>query len=247
MRLPLAAALALLAACASGPTPRQREAADIHTSLGVEALRAGRAQEALKEFEIALEADPDHAEAILGKGILLEFQYGRRDEAEAAYRRAIALSPNLSAAHNNLGQLLAGKGRREEALAEFDAALGNMHYAEPYAARYNKGRVLGELGRREEALAELKLCVGLAPRYCPCHLEQGKLLLEGGKVKDALGALQRATQLCDKDAPSWHQLGLGQLRAGAVEPAREAFARCEELAGPSDLGTECRTRREALH
>lgn len=236
----------ILAACASGPSPRQREAAEIHTNLGTEALRAGRSQEALREFEEALQSDGGLAEAHLGRGLVLELSFGRRDEAEKAYRRAIALKPAMSEAHNNLGQLLAGRGRLDEALSEFDAALANMYYREPYSARFNKGRVLAELGRREEALAELKTCLTLNPRFCPCHRETGRILLDAGKGKEALAAFQRLTGLCDKDPDGWYQSGLAQLRLGEAEGAREAFGRCEELAGASDLGGECRQRRELL-
>jgi type IV pilus assembly protein PilF len=242
----LAALAALLLGCASGPTPRQREAAEIHTNLGTEALRAGRPQEALREFEEALKSDDGLAEAHLGRGLVLEFSFGRRDEAEREYRRAIALQPGMSEAHNDLGQLLAGRGRLEEALGEFDAALSNMYYREPYSARFNKGRVLATLGRREEALAELRVCLTLNPRFCPCHRETGRILLDAGKGKESLAAFQKLTHFCDKDPDAWYQTGLAQLKLGEVEGAREAFGRCQELAGPSDLAAECRGRREAL-
>ncbi len=242
--LPLAAAL--LAACASGPTPRQREAAEIHTNLGTEALRGGRPQEALREFEEALKANDGLAEAHLGRGIVLEFSFGRTAEAEQEYRRAIALKPALSEAHNNLGQLLAGRGRLDEALAEFDTALSNMYYREPYSARFNKGKVLEALGRRDEALAELRTCLTLNPRYCPCHRETGLILLDAGKGKEALAAFQRLTQLCDRDPDAWYQSGLAQLRVGDAEAARSDFGRCEELAGAGDLAGECRRKREQL-
>jgi type IV pilus assembly protein PilF len=246
MRPALVTALALLCACASGPTPRQREAAEIHTNLGVEALRAGRPQEALREFEEALKSDDGLGEAHLGRGLVLEFTFGRKEEAEKEYRRAIALKPAMSEAHNNLGQLLAGRGRLDEALGEFDAALANMYYREPYSARFNKGKVLAALGRREEALAELKTCLTLNPRYCPCHQETGRILLDAGKGKEALAAFQRQTQLCDKDPDGWYQAGLAQLKLGEADGAREAFGRCQELAGASELGGECRQRLEQL-
>jgi type IV pilus biogenesis/stability protein PilW len=242
------AALALLAAaaCQSGPTPKQREAAGIHNDLGLEALRAGRWQEALREFEEALAADDGLAEAHLGRGIVLDASFGRRDEAEREYRRSIALKPDLSEAHNNLGQLLARRGKLEEAVQSFDAALSNMYYREPYSARLNKGLALGQLGRRDEALAELRSCLAVNPRYCACHKALGALQLEAGKAREALAAFQRYAQICEQEPDAHYQVGLAQLRLGEAEGARKAFERCEELAPASDLGTECRRSREAL-
>lgn len=247
MRRALAPAVAaILAACASAPTAKQREAAEIHTNLGLENLRNGRPQDALREFEEALSSDELLAEAHLGRGLVLQLAFDRRDEAEKEYRRALALKPGLSEAHNNLGQLLARRGRLAEAIEEFDAALANMYYREPWSARFNKGRVLGQLGRREDALAELRVCLTVNPRYCPCHAEVGRLQLEAGKTQEALGAFQKYSQLCDREPDAFYQLGLAQLRAGSADGAREAFQQCEQLAPASDLGTECRRRRELL-
>jgi len=250
MRRPLLAAIlvlgALAAGCATGPTPRQREAAEIHSSLGLEALRAGRSADALKEFDEALRSNPDLAEAHLGRGLALEFGYARSDEAERAYRRAIAARPAYSEAHNNLGQLLARQGKMEEALREFDLALESMHYAEPYVARCNKGQVLYRMGRKEEGLAEMRACLAANPRFCAGHREMGRLLADDGKVKEALPSLQRYAEACEREADAWYQLGLAQQRLGNADGARDAYGRCQDLVAAGDLAAECRRRRDLL-
>jgi type IV pilus assembly protein PilF len=246
MRTPGVLLAASLLACAGSPSPKQREAAEIHTNLGLENLRNGRPQDALKEFDEALSNDEGLAEPHLGRGLVLELAFGRLDEAEKEYRRAIALRPDLSEAHNDLGQLLARRGRFDQALVSFDTALSNMHYREPWVARCNKGQALYDLGRRDEGLAELRACLTQSPRYCMGHRALGTLLLQSGRGKEALASLQRYTQVCEKEPDAHYQLGLAHLKLGNAEGAREAFARCEELAGPSDIGTECRRSRDLL-
>src|SRR5512139_3478637 len=122
---PLGLGLLLLAACAHGPSAKQRENAEIHYNLGTEALRNGRAQDALKEYDEALKLDERFADAHMGRGLVLEVAFGRSEEAEREYRRALELRPGYSEARNNLGQLLARSGRLAEAIKEFDAALQN--------------------------------------------------------------------------------------------------------------------------
>jgi len=245
MQRPTLFLLALLGACAGRPTAKQREGSEIHTNLGLEALRAGRSQEALREFEVALENDPGMAEAWLGRALVLD-SFGRSDEAEKGYRKALSLKPDFSEAHNNLGQLLARRGRNAEAVEQFDLALTNMYYREPFVARCNKGQALLAMGRREEGLEQLRACTTQSPRYCAGQRALGLAQLEAGRTQEAVAALQRYGQLCDKEPDAPYQLGLAYLRTGDVAGAREAFGRCQELAGQSELGTECRRSRDLL-
>ena len=61
------------------------------------------------------------AEAQLGFGIVLA-TLGQWEEAEAAYRRALAINPGNPTIHYLLGVLLRDLQRPEEAVAEFAAA-----------------------------------------------------------------------------------------------------------------------------
>ncbi|HTP50221.1 MAG TPA: tetratricopeptide repeat protein [Anaeromyxobacteraceae bacterium] len=238
--------LALLLACAHGPTPKEHDAAVIHNDLGAEAVRAGKMQDALREYDEALKLDDRLAEAHLGKGFVLEFSFGKLPEAEAEYRQAIELKPSLADAHNNLGQLLAKTGRLDQALAEFDAAVAIMQNREPWVARCNRGQVLWRLGRKAEGQAEMRTCLNFEPRYCQGWRELGRLQLSDGMVKEAVASQEQYVRACDK-APDAHlQLALALLKAGQAARAREAFARCAELGTGTAIGDECKRSGEML-
>jgi type IV pilus assembly protein PilF len=247
MRTPLlAASIALCLACAHSPSRREREAAEIHYNLGLEALRAKRVQEALREFDLSLASDDGLAEAYVGRGLVYEFGYGKLAEAERDYRKAIALKPNFSEAHNDLGQLLAREGHLEEAVKEFDLALGNMLYRDPAVARCNKGQALYRLGRREEGLSEIGICLSLAPHYCAGHRDLGQIRLAEGKVKEALESFTQYAEDCPTEADAWLQLGLTAVKAGDAQKARDAFERCTALNGSDATRDECQRRLEVL-
>jgi Tfp pilus assembly protein PilF len=237
---PLAVAAALSLDCAHGATAKERHTAEIHHDLGVEALRNGRPHDAIREFDAAVAANERFAEAHRGRGIVLDLAFGRAEEAERAYRRALALRPSFPEAHNDLGQLLARTGRLPEAIAAFDAALGDMLYKEPYVARCNKGLALHRLGREAEGLAELRACLGVAPTYCKGRRELGRVLLEEGRVKEALDELSTYARWCDKVPDAHLQLGLARMKLGDVPGAREAFERCRDLGVGTADGEECR-------
>ncbi len=246
LRRALPPLLALGLACAHGATGRDRQSAEIHHDLGVEALRAGRYPEALKEFDESLKFDEVFSNAHRGRGLTLEWGFGKLEDAEREYRRAVELRPGYSEAHNDLGQLLAKTGRLPEAVKEFDAALANMLYKEPWVARCNKGEALYQLGRKAEGLAELETCVAQSPRYCFGQRELGRLHLAEGRVREALESFERYARACDKAPDAWYQMGLAHLKAGDADRARQAFQKCESLGANTSLGDECRRSRELL-
>jgi type IV pilus assembly protein PilF len=231
-------AVAALLACA-GPSAKQRRGAEIHHDLGVEALRAGRAQEALHEFDQALKLDQKFPEACLGRGLVLELAFGRLADAEKEYRRALALRPDYPEAHNDLGQLLAKTGRRDEAIVEFDAALADLMYREPWVARCNKGLALWGLGRKDEGVAELKNCVAAAPRYCDGRRELGEVLLSDGRSREAVEQFAAYAEACPKRADAHLQLGSARMKAGDAAGARAEFEKCRELGQGQAEGEEC--------
>jgi type IV pilus assembly protein PilF len=238
--------VALALACAHGPSVKERESAEIHYNLGLDALRGSRFPDALKELDEALKLDGGFADAHVGRGLALELGFGKVDDAEQAYRQALALRPAFSEAHNNLGQLLARTGRLDEAVKEFDAALGNMLYKEPWVARCNRGQALYRMGRREEGLAAMGACLAENPRFCQGHRELGRIRLSEGKVKEALESLGQYAKSCERAPDAWYQLGLGHLKGGDAEKAREAFDRCVSLGAGGAQADECRRSSEQL-
>ena len=215
LRLAALATVAALA-CAHGPSSRDRRSADIHHDLGVEALRAGRFPDALRELDAALAVDDGFPEAHRGRAQVLQFGFGKLEDAEKEYRRAVSLRPTFSEAHNELGQLLAVTGRLDEAIREFDVALENMLYKEPFMARCNKGLAIYQHGRHDEGLAQLRACIAAAPTYCKGRRDLGRVLLEEKRTREALDELSAYARLCERVPDAHLQLGLARMKSGEI-------------------------------
>lgn len=235
--LPLALALALLA-CSGASQNRQRRGAEIHHDLAVEALRRGNAQEAVREYDEAIRLDDKLPEAYLGRGLAYEFGFGRLEDAERDYRKALALRPDYPEAHNDLGQLLAKTGRLEQAVAEFDRAVGDLMYREPWVARCNKGLALWRMGKKEDGRAELRSCVAQAPRFCQGRRELGLVLLQDNKVKDALEQFTAYADQC-KVPDAFLRVAQARMKLGDVAGARDAFEQCTALGHATPEVEEC--------
>lgn len=76
-----------------------------------------------KTYEALLKLSPLHPDGLHLSG-LVAMQTGRLSEAERRIRAAIAASPKAAAFHGNLGTVLVGLGRADEAMASYRQAVG---------------------------------------------------------------------------------------------------------------------------
>ncbi len=105
--------------------------------------------------------NPSDAQARNDLGNLLVLD-GRSAEAEAAYRNALELAPDLTSAHYNLGLLLAQKGERKEAAAQFETVLeANPDHA---WAHYQLGAIYDAKGSEKRAIREYAKAFRLDPQ-----------------------------------------------------------------------------------
>jgi tetratricopeptide (TPR) repeat protein len=87
---------------------------------------------------------------------------GRRDEATAEYRRALALDGTLMPARLNLGTALLALGRAREAEAELAALVRAQPSLAP--AHFNRGLALQRMGDVRAARREYEAALALDPQ-----------------------------------------------------------------------------------
>ena len=90
---------------------------------------------AIEKCDRALSVNPNYATALTTKGLVFQKQ-GKKDQAEASYRKATQINPQDSNAWNNLGFALYELERSQEALAAFDRAV--QLNPDDVAARQNR-------------------------------------------------------------------------------------------------------------
>jgi tetratricopeptide (TPR) repeat protein len=95
---------------------------DFQVKTGNYRLEDGQLDEAVKEFTLALEKDPDHAMAHLGLGITY-MQMERFADAEAEFNRTLELAPEMAVAYADRGILYDRAGKYQSALADYKKAL----------------------------------------------------------------------------------------------------------------------------
>ena len=100
----------------------EKHPGDYNITKGNYRLEDGEFDEAVKEFSIALEKNPDHAMAHLGLAITY-MQMNKNQEAMSEFNRTIALAPEMAATYADRGVLYDRMGEYEKALADYRRAL----------------------------------------------------------------------------------------------------------------------------
>jgi len=141
-------------------------------------------------------------------------------EAEAAYRKAIALDPRFAPAHFNLGNLLADAGRADEAEKAYRSAIAvRASYAEVWNAL---GSLLQKRGRLGDAAPCFAHAARHAPRWAEAHTNLGVALLGLEQFEPAAQALRSALAVAPRHAAAHGNLGALCLRAGCPVAAETA-------------------------
>jgi Flp pilus assembly protein TadD len=121
-----------------------------------------RALRALAEVRIADPKDPQ----VDGEEGLILAQAGRWTEAEAALRKAVAISPNDANVLNALGLIAwQHEGHLDEAASYFSKAIGFHTEADDFNASLhsNLGAVYGQQGRFADAIVQFQIAVRISP------------------------------------------------------------------------------------
>ena len=119
----------------------------------------------------------------------------RTEEAIAAYKRVLAIRPDLPDSWYNLALLQRQSREFDEALESYARAL-SLQVSKAEEVHLNRAVILSDhLHRPVEAEAELRAALEENAAYVPAHLNLGNLMEDLGRRDEAQTAYERAIQL----------------------------------------------------
>ncbi len=199
-------------------------------SLFAEAQRrhqAGQLFDADRLYRQILEAQPHHAEAVHGLGVIA-LQAGHPGLAAAIIGEAILLDASKASFHANLGIALHSLDRTGEAEASFLRALAiQPDYAE---AQTNLGNLYQQLGRPAQAAACFREAIRIKPGFAEPHCGLGGALFKLEQWDEALRMLDRALALRPDFAEAFTARGTLLRDQGRLDKAAADFERAIALA-----------------
>jgi tetratricopeptide (TPR) repeat protein len=198
-----------------------------HDGLGECLANRGRLDEAIDQFQKALNIAPGYPELETNL-ILALMKKGRTDEAIPHLQTLLKEHPNDAQAHYNLGNALqkrrfAGRHRSARKALSIQARYPAAHYC--------LGIALDQNGQIDEAIAHYQEAVKEQPNYPEAYCLLGNAL-QKGRVDDAITAYEHALKNRQKYPEVENNIGLALLQKGRPS---EAIAHWQNaLAGQSD-------------
>ncbi len=189
-------------------------------------LRSRQLPQAREAFERLARIDPRDPEVWLNLGAI-NGMMGFVDEAEAAFRQAVALRDDLPQAHFNLGYLLLSQGRLQEALPHLQAYTRlNPQASEGFA---QLGRIHQDLGQQAEARRAFERAVELNPNDLSVHNNLGIVLQDLGLFDEAQASYRRALSLNPNADDAYANLGNLCLQQQAFDEAADYYQKALAL------------------
>lgn len=174
----------------------------------------------------ATQVQPDLADARNSLANALQ-RVGRKEEAEAAFRKAIELDPLSAMFHFNLANLLASMNRHAEAEQIFRKAIDlEPNYVEAYN---NLSNILRNLDRRDEALQVLSRALEITPNFALAHNNIGNIKRDLDQLRDAEESYRAAIQSEPDLAIAHFNLGNVLRDTGRTAEAAKSFRRAIDL------------------
>ena len=147
---------------------------------------------------------------------------GKTDDAEAAFRHAVALSPSSVTILRKLAELLATLKRNDEAIASYQAAL--LLDPRDLPTLNGLGTVLQQAGRFDEAIETYRRMLALDRDSAVAHNNIGSALQGQGEIHLAMQEYQRALEIAPHFASAHFNLGTGLLLRGKLDESLVHFS-----------------------
>ena len=194
-------------------------------SEAVRCQQSGLAAKSVELYDRILSRWPNVAEVHCNRGRAL-VSLGRFEDAEIAYRRAIALDRDLAEAHHSLGIVLHEVGKYGDAELAFRQAIE----LKPELARYHFHLALALQcqGKFDESEVTQRRVIALDPDNVDAYANLGDTLRSLGRLNESESVLRHAIGSLPKSADAFAKLGYvlrEQGRLGEAESAcRQAIA-----------------------
>lgn len=191
-----------------------------HNEKGNELMRENKLEEAAKEFELAVENDPNLLEAHMSLGKVLG-DLGEYKKARACYRKASELMPQSYQPHVLIGDLYRLEDRRNDAIYEYREASKlaptNIEIRNQLALLYSQS---GDIDR---AIDEYQRILSVDSDNLEAHRQLGYMYMAKERYNDAIREFEWVLDVDPGDEQVNNVLGNLYIKIGRLNRAEEVY------------------------
>ena len=197
--------------------------------LGIQWSDKGDWEKAIKEYDKALELDPEMDEGFHARGTA-RLHLQEWDKAIKDFDEAIRLNPKREVTFANRGVARYMKGELDKSRADYDEAIRIRPTYSP--AFLNRGLIWADRGELDKAIKDYTEAIRINPNYVDAFVARGNARLERGEYEKAQEDYDEAVSLKPKSvkalfARAWLRSTCpeAQFRDGgkAVQDAKKAY------------------------
>jgi arylsulfatase A-like enzyme/tetratricopeptide (TPR) repeat protein len=193
---------------------------DAHQMLGQIASDEHRPDEAIRQYQRALELNPEHERSLFG----LASAYAdlrRYDEALVGFRRVLEIKGSDARASRAISDIYVELKRFDDAAAVLEQAAAAGEASAFFTNALGEVRV--EQGRDDEAVPLFKQAIGDDDEFALPHFNLGVLYEKRGDVRPAIEEYERALEIAPKFFKAQFNLGEIYASMGDIDRARELW------------------------
>jgi Tfp pilus assembly protein PilF len=202
------------------------EGAKPHYDYGSSLRKEGQLEQAVEQFKMALQFEPNYAGAHMGLAVALVGQ-AKFDPAVPHMEKALQLQPNNAEFHLIYANLLQRIGRNDEAASHFEA--GVRLKPNSADAHYSYAAFLASLGKNDEYISELRRVVQLKPDHADAQAQLADALFAKGDLEEAKIHYTAALRVGADLAVTHNSLGKLYLTQGQISQAIVQFGEALRL------------------
>ena len=197
-----------------------------HVCLGVIESGTGKYEEAVDQFQRAVQLEASNEDAYIGLGGAYE-RLGKSQDAENTYKKIVALRPNYWRGYNLLGAFYLRQAQYDDAARMFEKVIERT--PESFRGYANTGAAYLYEAKYAQAIKPLQESLTIHPT-ADTYSNIGTAYYYLHRFGDAAQTYEKAVQLNDKDYTNWGNLGEAYYLDGERPKARAAFERAISIA-----------------
>lgn len=163
-----------------------------YNNRGIILANQKRIDEAMSDYNKAIQLEPKFPRALNNRGVLLKGQK-KYEEALSDFNKAIELDPTYSSPYNNRGVIYKIQNKLDEAVLDFNKAIElKSTYTEAY---FNRGNTRKMKSNYDGAVSDYEKAIELRPNYAEAYYNKGLSEYDSGKKDVGCKDMQHSASL----------------------------------------------------